>query len=39
MEFLKSLSISAVVVTLEHLFSQYGTPHVLISDNGSPFSG
>ena len=35
----KSLSTSAVVVTLEHVFSQYGIPHVLISDNAPPFSG
>ena len=39
MEILKSLSTSAVVITLEHVFSQYGIPHVLISDNGPPFSG
>ena len=39
MKIQKSLSTSAVVVTLEHLFSQYGIPHVLISDNGPPFSG
>ena len=38
-EILKSLSTSAVVVTLEHVFSQYGIPHVLTSDNGLPFSG
>ena len=39
LEILKSLSTSAVVVALEHVFSQYGIPHVLISDNGPPFSG
>ena len=38
-EILKSSSTSAVVVTLEHVFSQYSIPHVLISDNGPPFSG
>ena len=39
MEILKSLSTNAVVVTLEHVFLQYDIPHVIISDNGPPFSG
>ena len=38
-EILKLLSTSAVVVILEHVSSQYGIPHVLISENRPPFSG
>ena len=38
-EILKLLSTSAVVVMLEHVSSQYGIPHVLISENRPPFSG